>query len=107
MTTRAPPLRATNGSLSRTPFKDRPVKLLSLYSILSEVGAAVYENFLILGEDTSTRTYQRIGLGTGILQTLREVQPPLKADDPFLWLSQYTVSTHARSRYHRDEICIS
>lgn len=102
------PLRASNRSLSHTEiFKDRPVKLLSLYTISPDIGAAAYEIFLVLGKESTTEKYQRLGLGTGKLHaTDLGARSTRRSEPPFFWVETDTDSTRTASTFQCEEICI-
>jgi hypothetical protein len=67
------------------PFEHVPVKLLSLYSILS--ATRFYENFIILGIcRKESRLSVRLGFGTGKIWSEKTGEPVSEEMRPFQWV---------------------
>lgn len=105
---RLTPIRRMNAKMGdELPFENVEVELLSLYTILSEIGAEAYENFLILGRDQDDPSlYKRIGMGTGKLCP-SEVQRDVSVSGAaFSWLSDIDVDQDDPRSGHVKKICI-
>lgn len=88
--------RAGDNATFRDSFEGRPVKLLSLNTLVAFSRDVVYETFLVFAQHSqSTSAYQRIGLGTGKVYLPTEKRDLLKLNTPFLWTSKSPVISKA------------